>query len=548
MKNTKKLSLISLILAAVMALSGCSQSIDPAVVESIAQSAVASALAETSVPEIVGNTDDDTTAPSGSDEAVGSDDRGDRVHIPPEETEQASVTTALAAKVTTTKATTTKATTTKATTTKATTTKATTTKATTTKATTTKATTTKATTTKAATTTTTSSGGKVVTEKLDIDTESMFFFGKQKGKTLDGSSAGSRNPVLFNFTKKELSEGYVDAEHRAGEANSMPIETEFYGLTGKVKNNKTISIKAFNNTGKTVKITESYVEHASTLYHNTKYYKNTIRLDKYTDIDITKLCSYNTKPTTYRFVARFSTGETIYLYFFLNVDEPWLYSITPETWTREDFDRMQNHRNILLKQIAADKIVPSEQLGVIGTMYLPPSKNKDDTTIKKWVKLAKSLVTDDMSDELRLYTAMKWISNNMSYDMWSHGKGARRARFKDYSGKQDAFVTRTGRCLELANILTIFCRTYGIPAIIINSDSHTWAAVYINNKWVELDMVEATKYITPKEDVSIKEIHKGCHSDTDRITPFVLSRSEYDMKYDDIYKINYDIVDGTFYY
>lgn len=392
------------------------------------------------------------------------------------------------------------------------------------------------------------SNGRVITEKLDINTESMFFFSNQKGKTLDGSSAGSRNPVLFNFTKKELSEGYVDVEHRAGEANSMPIETEFYGLTGKVKNNKTISIKAFNNTGKTVKITESYVEHASTLYHNTKYYKNTIRLDKYTDIDITKLCSYNIKPTTYRFVARFSTGETIYLYFFLNVNEPWLYSITPETWTKDDFDRMQNHRNILLKQIAADKIVPSEQLGVIGTMYLPLNKGEDDTTIKKWVKLAKSLVTDDMSNELKLYTAMKWISNNMSYDEWSVGKGARRAQFKDYSGKQDAFVTKTGRCLELNNILTIFCRTYGIPAIIINSDSHTWSAIYINNKWVEFDMVEAVKTITPKEDVSIKEINKGYQSDTNRITPFVLSRSKYDMKYDDIYKINYDLVDGTFFY
>lgn len=490
MKN-KKHTLISLILAAVTALSGCSysQQLTPEVVASIAESAAQSAVEAMIVPE---ETNVETTVSSETAE-----------------------TTILSSQKTT------------------------------------------ETTTETQTTVTEmhTSNGRIATEKLDITPDSIYWFGKQKGKTTETKTPKSTaSPVEYGFTQNELSEG-VDS---TAIYYTVPLETDMYGLTAKVKNNKIISIKAFNNSGKKVTIKESYLEHASTLWHDKKYYSNKITFDKYINIDASTLCSYGDKPTSYRFMAEFSTGDTVrtvYLYFMLNVNEVWLYSITPDNWTKSQFDQMMNHRQILLDKIAKEKIKPSEQLGVIGTMYLcdyPNTRNytKNDTTIRKWVKLAKSLVNDKMSESLKLYTALKWIHDNMSYDMYMYDEDARRYRYKDFSGKQDAFTTKTGRCLEMANILVIFCRTYGIPAVIVNNGTHAWIAVYINDRWFEIDPVELTQYKTKTADVSVKTKKGGDRTITHAITPFAMARNESDKEYDrmDKYPINYDLVDGTWYY
>ena len=496
--KTKKLSLISLILAAVTALSGCSysQQLTPEVVASIAESAAQSAVEAMIVPE---ETNVETTVSSENAETTVLPDTETTI-LSTQETTSDTQTTATEMHT---------------------------------------------------------SNGRIATEKLDITPNSIYRFGKQKGKTTETKTPKSTaSPVEYGFTQNELSEG-VDSTIAC---YTVPLETNMYGLTAKVKNNKIISVKAFNNSGRKITIKESYIEHTSTLAHDKKHYSNKITFDKYINIDASTLCSYGDKPATYRFMAKFSEGgdiiRTVYLYFILNVNEVWLYSITPDNWTKSQFDQMMNHRQILLDKIAKEKIKPSEQLGVIGTMYLcdyPNTQNctKNDTTIRKWVKLAKSLANNKMSESLKLYTALKWIHDNMSYDMYTKGKSARRYLYKDYSGKQDAFTTKTGRCLEMSNILVIFCRTYGIPAVTVNNNSHTWTAVYINSRWFEIDPTEILPYLVETNDISVKTKAKYNSTITRAITPFAMARTESDKKFnliDPKCPINNDLADGNFYY
>ena len=156
---------------------------------------------------------------------------------------------------------------------------------------------------------------------------------------------------------------------------------------------------------------------------------------------------------------------------------------------------------------------PKNETGVIGTIYYQwydfgePNKYRCDT--KLWSDKAKTIVNDKMSDELKVWTFYSWLTDNIAYDYYkyksadSNGQGLSRACMNnDYSGKWNVYNTKTGVCIDYANIMAIFCRTYNIPAVVVSNTSHAWSAVYLNGRWIEIDCTQTNKYAVKTIDVN----------------------------------------------
>ena len=84
-----------------------------------------------------------------------------------------------------------------------------------------------------------------------------------------------------------------------------------------------------------------------------------------------------------------------------------------------------------------------------------------------------------------------------------------RARyFNDWSGKYDTYQIRCGVCWDMANLMAIFCRTWGIPTVVISNGNHSWCAVYLNGRWTEFDCTMTQKYDVNTKDVNVRTEHK----------------------------------------
>ncbi len=526
----KKLSLISLILAAALTLSGCNSANESAAVssmiESAAQSAVESALAgfETnadSVPLTLSDVSgtEDTTTPAVTSETTA-------------ETKTAATTTA----ATTTAATTTAVTTTTAKTTAATTKKAETDKDTTPEkdmfvepdTTTAHAETTAATTKKTETTTATTGPELSMSSKSDdipktgkreITNETMLQITNMKVSiTKDGT--GQAFPIMYNFNKK-LSTGYVSSESYFFSPNEMiPLETDSYGIIGEVTGNYKVKLRVYSNTGKEATLKSSYIENAT--FMEGKWLEDQLELNKDITLDLSTLPDVKEYSCLWVVNASIKAEDKtikVWTFIFTNVDEIWLCAKSEKTYNNVQFNKIKEERAELVNRFVTDKIDPKNELAVLGFMHYPrpdfdkPEKNKDET--EDWVKLVKSIDVSGMSDERKVWTAYEWINNNIAYDYWEYNncrnennRNMGRARyFNDWSGKYDTYQQRCGVCWDMANLMAIFCRTWGIPTVVLSNKTHAWSAVYLNNRWIEFDCTQTNKYNVETEDVNVRTLN-----------------------------------------
>ena len=286
------------------------------------------------------------------------------------------------------------------------------------------------------------------------------------------------------------------------DGTELPIEAE-YGLTAYM-DGKTIKLKTYNHSGKSVSASYGYIENLDQ--------NNGGRIGINVSSNYTNIATGKYINGLYRIQADFSTGKTATLYFFVNGAETYLCNA--DVVYNSIYKKWINRRNGVAGALANSNITPANSLTLEKFCY--PSKVFDpekygiytnDTPL--WVGLSNSLVEDSWSDEHKVYVFYSWISENIAYDYYKANElvYSRATTYNDHSGTYNVWTTKAGVCFDVTNILAIMCRAHGIPASSICSDSmnHVWNVVYINGRWVEIDCTQGAMYGVYGEDLTVRK-------------------------------------------
>lgn len=305
---------------------------------------------------------------------------------------------------------------------------------------------------------------------------------------LDKLKTKTKTPYLYNFNTV-MSAG-IDQDGDLTDTEAL------YGLTAYV-NGMTVNVKAYNHTENSLTVDFAGIYHLDK--SNGAACKFTVTYD-YNAINTEKF--YN---GLYRVSAIFSNDYAVDLYFYVNGTETWLCNMN--TVTDKTGNAYIARRQDLTKVLEEGNITPDNSLDISGIYY--PYYPFDETwrcDTQLWIGLSDTLVDDTWSDAHKVFTFCEWLNNNIAYDKYSAKTldHSRARYYEDYSGSQSVYELRTGVCFDYANLLAIMCRTHGIPAITIGSrsENHVWNAVYINNRWIEIDITESNRYIVYGQDTT----------------------------------------------
>ena len=111
---------------------------------------------------------------------------------------------------------------------------------------------------------------------------------------------------------------------------------------------------------------------------------------------------------------------------------------------------------------------------------------------KKVDEIIKNEITSDMEDYDKIKAIHDYLINNSKYDIErNNGKGSVYNSYKAYGPLFEGYAT----CNGYTDAMAIFLNRFGIKNYKIattpaneNSTGHIWNAVYINNRWLHLDV------------------------------------------------------------
>ena len=161
---------------------------------------------------------------------------------------------------------------------------------------------------------------------------------------------------------------------------------------------------------------------------------------------------------------------------------------------------------------AIKDVNPKDCLDITEMTYPTSGSNGRVVHVDLWKKVGKELINDDWTDEAKVFTFATHIAQNIAYDEYkAHVIKYSRARVNStdtHDGYTDdnnfAYYNRVGVCWDYANILTIMCRSNGIPCTSIEVPGHTYNAVYLNGHWMQIDITRFYWYQVNGKDVSIR--------------------------------------------
>lgn len=294
---------------------------------------------------------------------------------------------------------------------------------------------------------------------------------------------------MYDFTKSK-SNGYG--------YNDQFVRTEaYYGLTAYVKG-QTVYAKFYNNNNSSVKIKSACVE---SLDKNNNY-KSDIALSssKYTTIDTSRLSN-----GLYGITEKLSNGKNNGICFYVNGKETWLCSAASlSSKTASDYRARKSDLAKLIKNAGTKPSNTISNDKITYPSYEVPGKYRCDTQL--WIDLSNTIVKDSWSDEYKVYVISEWLIENIAYDQYKCDNltYSRAVSYKDNTGTWSVYNTRTGVCGDFANIFAIMCRAHGVSATTVGAKSmeHVWNAVYLNGRWVELDLSVNARYQTKTKDVT----------------------------------------------
>lgn len=266
----------------------------------------------------------------------------------------------------------------------------------------------------------------------------------------------------------------------------LPTEAH-YGLTAYM-DDRTVYVRAYNNTDTKLTVKSSSLEN---LDNNNG---GTAQLD--IDFDYMSINTGNFINGLFRFNATFSNDKTCYLYLYVNGTETKLCQV--ERLFAVDIKKYKDRREKINEFIEKNDIVPEDYLSTDDIYYPYPDMYSWHCDTQEWIDLSNTLVNDDWSDEYKAYTFVEWICENIAYGYFKLEvtQLSRPHYYKDFTGKYSTYATKIGVCDDFAHILDIMCRTHGIPSVAISSKDlkHAWNLVYINGRWIEIDITQFIKY------------------------------------------------------
>lgn len=135
-----------------------------------------------------------------------------------------------------------------------------------------------------------------------------------------------------------------------------------------------------------------------------------------------------------------------------------------------------------------------------------PTNGADNRVVEtsQWAALGKKLAANHpgASDSVKVNAFIAYIDYNVAFDNYKATvlmpKGLIRADAAGDTGHTDpdnyAYKTHVGVCWDYVNILAIMCRANDIPCTSVESDDHTFNAVYLNGHWYPFDITKSNHY------------------------------------------------------
>lgn len=141
---------------------------------------------------------------------------------------------------------------------------------------------------------------------------------------------------------------------------------------------------------------------------------------------------------------------------------------------------------------------------------------------KKIDEVIKSVITDNMSLEDKILAVHDYIINNTKYDSEALNGDSTYKSYISYGTLLQGYST----CNGYADAMALFLDRFDVPNIRVASSTHVWNAVYLNNKWLHLDLT----WDDPITEGSNRDtlLHKFYLIDTPTLEGYNITEHEYD--------------------
>ncbi len=141
---------------------------------------------------------------------------------------------------------------------------------------------------------------------------------------------------------------------------------------------------------------------------------------------------------------------------------------------------------------------------------------------KRMNEIKKEIFKDDMKDEDKILAIHDYIVNHTKYD------DKRKENKSEYLSNKayGPLIQGYGVCGGYADAMALFLDDLGIPNFKISSDTHVWNAVYLNDKWLHLDLTwdDPVNQVTNTETLT----HKFYLIDTKALEEYKITDHDYD--------------------
>ncbi len=106
-------------------------------------------------------------------------------------------------------------------------------------------------------------------------------------------------------------------------------------------------------------------------------------------------------------------------------------------------------------------------------------------------KIINEIITEDMSNQDKIYAFHNYIINNTKYDSSAAQKVRNGASVEELNNSNNAYgllQNKLAICGGYSDITSIFLTKIGLNNIRISNDLHVWNLVYLDGEWVHLDL------------------------------------------------------------
>ena len=141
---------------------------------------------------------------------------------------------------------------------------------------------------------------------------------------------------------------------------------------------------------------------------------------------------------------------------------------------------------------------------------------------KKIDEIISNIINDNMSLEDKILAVHDYIINNTKYDSGALNNNSKYKSYISYGTLLEGYST----CNGYADTMALFLDRFNVPNIRVASSTHVWNAVYLNNKWLHLDLT----WDDPITEGSNRDtlIHKFYLIDTPTLEGYNIDEHEYD--------------------